>query len=77
MKGGPFYNEALRLVGKRTLKQRSFKSKRSPIALVPGMKVRGRMIVVKHLDPDSKKSADLWHRSICLIAWNPATFAEP
>jgi hypothetical protein len=34
------------------------------------------MIVVEHLDPNSEKSADLWHRSICLVWSNPATFAE-
>lgn len=72
----PFTNETLRLGRKAAFHHTAIKGEGSPFTLIAGMKVRRRMVVVEHLDPDSEKSADLWHGGIMAFVGTSINLSE-
>ena len=63
----PLTNEAVCLARERTFHQISIEHESRSLALITGVKMRRDVIVVEHLDPNSKESADFRHVSLCVI----------
>lgn len=62
----PFSDESVGLARKRTIHQIAVQHESRPLPLITGMKVGWDVIVVEHLNPNSKEAADFRHTSLCL-----------